>query len=171
MRLGPRIEASAAGQAALSLLMAVLIGAVVVWNMPLGRAKEALVPAAGTVVQAVGLEQDWGLFAPNPRDSSVGVHATVTYRDGRRRRWEPPPFGHLLAPYRTYRWQKFVERLRADAYRRMWEPFARWVAREHGPGVARVVLTRTFRPALRPGDPGPPPPALGAFDFYRLEIE
>ena len=169
MGLSLRIERSDAGQAVLSALMAVLIAAVLVWNMPRGRAKDALLPAAGTVVQAVGLEQDWGLFAPDPRDASVGVVATITYGDGRTERWVPPDFGHVLAPYRTYRWQKFVERLRADDYRGMWDPFARWVAREHGPGVRRVVLTRTFRPVRRPGDPGPRPP-VQRFDYHRLEL-
>jgi hypothetical protein len=167
--LSHRIERSPAGQVALSALMVLLIVVLLVWNMPRGQAKDALVPAAGTVVQAVGLEQDWGLFAPDPRDASVGVLATVTFRDGRTERWAPPDFGRVLAPYRTYRWQKFVERLRADDYRRMWEPFARWVAREHGPGVRRVVLTRTFRPVRRPGDPARRPPTQ-RYDFYRLEL-
>jgi hypothetical protein len=164
-----RVERSPLGQAFLTLVMAVLVGALLVWNLPPGPAKEALLPAAGRVVQAAGLEQDWGLFAPEPRGSTVGVFATITHADGRTERWDPPDRGLILAPYRTYRWQKYVERLRDDRYERMWEPTARWIGREAGPDVTRVVLTRTFRGAVTPGDPGPRP-ATEHFSFYTLEL-
>lgn len=159
------IERSPVGQVLLTALMALLVGVLLIWNMPWGEGKRALIPVAGAVVQAAGLEQDWGLFAPNPRDASVGVYATVHYVDGRTARWYPPEGGFLVSPYRDYRWQKLVERLRSDDYQRMWRPFAEWVAREHGPGVRRVVLTRTFRPVVRPGDPGPRP-AVDTYDFH-----
>lgn len=164
-----RLERSRAGQALLTLVMAVLVAAVLVWNMPGGRAKQALLPTAGAIVQGAGFEQDWGLFAPEPRDSSVGIVATVTYADGRTERWTPPAKGVLLMPYRTYRWQKFVERLRADDYERLWAPFARWVAREHGDDVTGVTLTRTFRPVLVPGDEGPRP-ARRRFTFHTEDL-
>lgn len=167
--MSQRLERSPRGQVFLTLVMAVIVAAVLVWNMPAGRARDALLPVAGRIVQPVGLEQDWGLFAPEPRGSSVSMFATITHRDGRTERWEPPEGGLFLAPYRTYRWQKFVERLRADDYERMWNPTARWIARQAGPGVTRVVLTRRFRPVVVPGEDGPRP-AAELFSYFTLEL-
>ena len=157
------------GQAVLGALMAVVVGCLVLWNLPAGPPHDAVRPTVGPVVQALGLEQDWALFAPDPRGFSVGVYATVTFRDGRTQRWVPPHNGLLLTPYRTYRWQKYVERLRADDYAALWDPTARWVARQAGSGVVRVVLTRTFQDAQVPGSAGPRP-AVGRYDFYTLDL-
>jgi hypothetical protein len=167
---GERLEQSPAVQGVLTVVMAVVVGSLVLWNLPAGRAKEATRPTAGTFVQALGMEQDWALFAPNPRSYSVGVYATITHRDGRTETWVPPHNGLLLAPYRTYRWQKYVERVRADDYSNIWEPTARWLAREHGGSdVTKVVLTRTFQDAQVPGSKGGRP-KVGRFDFYTLDL-
>jgi hypothetical protein len=169
VRWGERFEQNPAVQGALTVLALLLVGSIVLWNLPAGRPRDATRPAAGAVVQGLGLEQDWALFAPNPRSYSVGVYATITHRSGRVETWVPPHNGLLLAPYRTYRWQKYVERLRGDDYSGLWEPTARWLAREHGGDVTRVVLTRTFQEAKAPGAKGPRA-ALGRFDFYTLDI-
>ena len=169
MTWGERFESSVFGQALLSLLMLVLVVGVVLWNLPAGKPHDLVRPVVGPVIQAVGLEQDWALFAPEPRSFGVGVYATVTYRDGRVEIWEPPHNGQFLTPYRTYRWQKYVERLRADDYAALWDPTARWVARQAGHDVVRVVLTRTFRDVAVPGD-GKPRPVAGRYDFYTLDL-
>jgi len=169
VRWGERFEQSPAVQGALTVVMVVLVGSLLLWNLPAGRPRDATRPTAGALVQAVGLEQDWALFAPDPRSYSVGVYATITHRGGRTEVWVPPHNGLLLAPYRTYRWQKYVERLRADDYSNLWEPTARWIAREHGTDVTRVVLTRTFQEAQVPGTKGPRA-AKGTYDFYTLDL-
>jgi hypothetical protein len=169
MRWGQRVEASPAGQVVLTAVMAVLVGSVLLWNLPAGRPHDAVRPVVGPVVQAAGLEQDWALFAPDPRAFGVSTYATVTHRDGRTQTYRPPHNGLLLAPYSTYRWQKYVERLRADSYSGLWAPTARWIARQYGDDVVKVVLTRTFRDVVAPGTGGPRP-ALGRFDFYVLDL-
>ena len=153
----------------LSLLMLVVVTCLVLWNLPAGKPHDLVRPVVGPAIQAVGLEQDWALFAPDPRSFGVGVYATVTHRDGRLQTWTPPHNGLLVTPYRTYRWQKYVERLRADDYANLWEPTARWVARQAGRGVTKVVLTRTFRDAAVPGD-GKARPTAGRYDFYTLDL-
>ena len=167
--MGERFEQSAVGRAVLTAVMALLVVAVVIWNLPAGKPRDAVRPAAAHVLNPIGLDQDWALFAPDPRAFSVGVFARVTFRDGSERVMTPPHNGHLLAPYRTYRWQKYVERLRADDYGSLWEPTARWVADEAGGDVARVVLVRTFRDAVTPGTAGPRVPAK-EFAFYTLDL-
>ncbi len=168
MRWGERVEQHPVGQAVIGLGMAALVGLLVLWNLPAGPAHDLAQPVVRPAVQAIGLEQDWALFAPDPRGFSVGVYATVTFADGRVQAWVPPHNGLLVSPYRTYRWQKYVERLRADDYAGLWEPTARWVARQAGPGVVRVVLTRTFQDVQAPGTSTRPTP--GRYDFYTLEL-
>lgn len=167
--MGERFESSLVGRVAITLLMAVLAVAVVIWNMPAGRPREALRPAAAHVLYPIGLDQDWALFAPDPRAFSVGVYARIMYADGRERIRVPPHNGRVLAPYRSYRWQKYVERLRADDYASLWEPTARWIARDAGPGVTKVVLVRTFRDAVVPGS-GEARVPRGEYAFYTLEL-
>jgi hypothetical protein len=167
--VGERFESSTAGRVVLTLLMAVLAVAVLIWNLPAGPARDEVRPAAAHVLYPIGLDQDWALFAPDPRSFSVGVYARITYADGHTRIRVAPHNGHLLAPYRTYRWQKYVERLRADDYQSLWEPTARWIAREAGPDVTKVELVRTFRDAVTPGKAGPRVDR-GEFGFYTLDL-
>jgi hypothetical protein len=169
MRLGVRVEQNPYVQGALTVFVAGVMATVLLWNIPPGPPRDQLRPTVGPVMHSLALEQDWALFAPDPRGFTVGVFATVTFRDGHTERWVPPHNGLLLAPYRTYRWQKYVERVRADDYQGLWEPTARWVARQAGGDVTKVVLTRTFQQAKAPGAKGPRTPA-GSFDFYTLEL-
>lgn len=169
VRIGQRIESSPVGQAVIGAFCVLIVLAVLGWNLPAGRPHDRAVRLFGPTAQALGLEQDWALFAPDPRSFGVGVYATLTYSDGHTQRWAPPHNGLLVSPYRTYRWQKYVERLRGDDYSGIWEPTARWIAREHGSDVTKVVLTRTFQEAKVPGAGGPRP-ALGRYDFYTLDL-
>ncbi|MDT7547216.1 MAG: hypothetical protein QOE99_3326 [Actinomycetota bacterium] len=167
--VGERVETSPVGRAVITLLMAVLAVSVLLWNMPAGRPRDVVRPTPAHVLFPLGLDQDWALFAPDPRAFSVGVFARITYADGRERIRVPPHNGHLLAPYRSYRWQKYVERLRADEYSNLWEPTARWIARDAGPGVTKVVLVRTFQDAVTPGS-HKQRPKQGQFAFYTLDL-
>jgi len=152
--VGERFESSTIGGVVLTAIMAVLAAAVLVWNLPTGGLRAKVVPAAALVLYPVGLDQNWALFAPEPRRFSVGLYARVSYADGREQIWTPPAPGQLLEPYRTYRWQKFAERARADENPQLWEATARWLTRELGPGVIKVVLVRTFQEAVTPGSGG-----------------
>jgi hypothetical protein len=169
VRWGERLEQNPVVQGILTILMLALLLCVVFWNLPAGQPRSSTRPLSGTVVQALGLEQDWALFAPTPRAYSVGVYATITHADGRVETWVPPHNGLVFAPYRTYRWQKYVERLRGDEYSGLWEPTARWLAHKYGPGVTKVVLTRTFQEAKVPGTKGARP-GVGKYDFYTLDV-
>jgi len=167
--VGERFESSTVGRVVLTVVMAVLAAAVLLWNLPAGRPRDAVRPAAAHVLLPIGLDQDWSLFAPEPRGFSVGVFARITYVDGRQRIRVPPHNGHLLAPYRTYRWQKYVERLRADDFSNLWDPTARWIADEAGADVAKVELVRTFQDVVIPGSSQARKPA-GEFTFYTLDL-
>ncbi|MDQ2728259.1 MAG: hypothetical protein M3Y91_10450 [Actinomycetota bacterium] len=169
VRWGETIERSVAGQVALAVLMVVIVVSLLLWNMPAGRPRTSVGHAVNPVVQAVGLEQSWALFAPAPPQYGIAVYATVTYPDGHTKKLTPPHNGLLLSPYRTYRWQKYVEKLTADADSFMWEPAARWFAQQAGGHVVKVVLTRIFRRVVTPGDSTSRPPRQH-YDFYTLSL-
>ena len=167
--MGERFESSTFGRVVLTAFMTVLAAAVLMWNLPTSGLRANVVPTAALVLYPVGLDQNWALFAPDPRKFSVGLYARVSYADGREEIWTPPARGHLLAPYRTYRWQKFTERARADRNPQLWGATARWLTRELGPGVVKVVLVRTFQEAVTPGSGGVRErPA--EFSYYTLRV-
>lgn len=164
-----RFESSTLGRCILTALFAAFTAAILVWNMPASGLRDALTPVAARALFPLGLEQDWAMFAPDPRNTSLGIYALVTYDDGRQVTWRPPARGVIIAPYRTYRWQKYVERVVTDAYQYLWEPTARWIAREVGPGVTRVDLVRTWQWVVTPGS-GQSRPQPEQYDFYTLEL-
>lgn len=166
--MGERFERSVAGRVLLTVVMAALSVAVLAWNLPEGPVRDHVRPVAGRVLLPLGLDQDWALFAPEPRGFSVGLYARLSYTDGSERVLTLPERGRVLAPYRTYRWQKYVERARADEYSLLWEPTARWFADRGGQGVTRVELVRTFRDNVVPGSRAPRPGGR-EFVFFVLE--
>lgn len=149
--------------------MVVVVVSVVLWNMPAGRPRVKVSHVVDPIIQAVGLDQNWALFAPNPRNYGIGISATVTYRDGRVKHLSPPHNGLILSPYRTYRWQKYDENLNMETHAALWAPAARWYARAAGGHPVKVVLTRTFRYVTVPGDAGSRPPRQH-YDFYTLNL-
>lgn len=163
--MGTDFESSAVGKALISLLMLVLLGSLVLWNLPEGKPRKEARDVVGKVLMPVGLDQDWSVFAPAPRTFTVGFRATVTYEDGSTRTWRPPEVGKVIAPYRTYRWQKYDERIRADDFEPYWNEAAEFIARETGPHVVKVVLLRDFQPAVVPGS-GRARPANQTIPFY-----
>jgi hypothetical protein len=62
-----RLESSRAGRAAISVFILVTIASVVVWNLPSSALKEEALRVTGPYVRATGLNQNWGVFSPNPR--------------------------------------------------------------------------------------------------------
>ncbi len=169
VRWGETVERSVAGQVALAFLMVVIVVSLVLWNMPDGRPRTGVGHAVNPVIQAVGLEQTWVLFAPDPRPYGIAIYATVTYQDGHTKKMMLPHNGVFLNPYRTYRWQKYVESLAEDQNSGLWNPAARWFARQAGGHVVKVVLTREFRQVVIPGA-GTLRPPRGHYDFYTLSL-
>ena len=59
------------------------------------------------------------------------------------------------ANLRYYRWRKWLERVRSDDYRDIWEPTARWIASLYDDQarrpVVRVELVRRFHDNVRRG--------------------
>ena len=90
-----RVARSRVGQGILSVLIVILVGATVAWNLPPGRGpvrrREARRFGPGVAcgrarLYALGLDQEWGVFAP-PRQQVIGLQARIEYADGTESTW------------------------------------------------------------------------------------
>jgi hypothetical protein len=146
------------GRVALSIVLLALVLTVVGWNLPGGAPRDDAHDLTRPVVYALGLDQSWAVFSPNPSTTSVFVHGEVTFADGTTMRFDFPDDGPWLGAYREYRWRKYERRLRLDRQRRLWSPAATWIARQvasEDRPVTEVVLVRRFSTTPDPGSGDP----------------
>jgi hypothetical protein len=162
-----KLEASRAGRLLLSAFVIVTVGSLVVWNLPGSKLREEGMRVARPYVYATGLDQNWGVFAPNPRSVTMEMYARVTYADDSHRIWHVPSGGPVLGAYWDFRWRKFVEWATQDANKDLWPLTADFVAREEidaGRRPVRVELVRRWHDILAPGSN----PARGPWREYRF---
>ena len=173
-RLQERIESSAAGQIALSLFIAVTLAAVIVTNLPESLLRRNLSKVADPYLKATGLDQNWRIFAPHPRQTSLRLEARVRYEDGSVVAWQLPAGGDLVGAYWDYRWAKWIENVTQDANRRvLWRPAAEFVAAElsdEGRTPQSVTLVRRWQDLRPPGADGPDRARWRSYAFYTLTL-
>lgn len=168
--LSERFERSLIGRLAISVGVAILLLAEVGTHLPSSAFERSVGAPANRVLNVAASEQTWAVFAPNPRTTSLGLEAQITFADGSTARWTTPEGPAIGANLRFYRWRKWLERARADDQWPLWEPTAQWVASLYGDApspVVRVELIRRFHENVLDGDQ----PAWQAFTFYTLDLE
>ncbi|NMO88638.1 hypothetical protein [Actinomycetospora sp. TBRC 11914] len=139
-----RLERTTRGRVLISVVIVVLLGTVLVVNMPDSITKRALLHAASPVANVLGLDQGWAVYAPSPRKESTYLEARVLERDGTTTTY-PVPMQHGLAEYWDYRWQRYADTLlNGPDNKPRWAPYARWVADQdraagHSPTVVTLV--------------------------------
>jgi hypothetical protein len=164
-----RLEGSTAGRVLLSIFIGFVVLGIVVFDLPESTLKSTASKATEPVINALGLNQNWNVFAPDPRRQSIFIEARVTMSDGSHRTWRPYVGGDLLGSYRDYRWGKYAENVRLDRNRQLWPALAEWVARHEGGGrlrVRRVVLVRHWRNVQPPGSRTSEGPRM-TYAFYK----
>ena len=103
----------------------------VVTNLPESLLRRKLSKVADPYLKATGLDQNWRIFAPNPRQTSLRLEARVRYDDGSVVVWRPPAGGDLVGAYWDYRWRKWLENVTVDPEREaLWRPAAMFAARQ-----------------------------------------
>jgi hypothetical protein len=154
--LGQRFEGSRAGEAAISVLVVVVLLIGVVWSLPDAELKRRVAPVLQPVASATGLEQDWRVYAPEPLRRLEFVEVRVIMADGDQRVWTNPRGDRVVGAFAWYRWQKLKENLvRQPAIR---AGVAHWVVhRLTGPSERAVRVQMLLRTELlpAPGSGGP----------------
>jgi hypothetical protein len=157
--LSERVERSPVGRIIISGGIVLLLLAQVATHLPEGSALHSAVgDRADTAVRLVASEQQWGVFAPDPRMTSLRIEGRITYEDGSTEVWHLPEGPRVGANLRYYRWRKWLERVRSDDYKSLWGPTARWPAEEHSHGpspVATAEPLRLFHANTLQGEPLP----------------
>ncbi|MGH3937051.1 MAG: hypothetical protein ACRDTG_00215 [Pseudonocardiaceae bacterium] len=159
---------------AISLLSVAVVAGTILANVPeysaIGRTYE---PVMRTFGRITGLEQGWGVFAPDPRVHTFEVYATVEFDDGSTARWQPPAGDPFLSAYRIYRWRKWVEYARSDdGEATLWLPTAVFIARQADGGGRRPVhvsLVRRWRETPTLGTPWAEP-GWKEFTYFSLDV-
>ncbi len=168
-----RLEESAAGRGMLSTLIVVTLIAIVAINLPQSELRRQLLRPGQPYLNALGVDQNWSLFAPDPRRVVIDVSASVAYDDGRSVRWSFPHDDAVIGTYRDYRWRKWEENLISPLNAApLWRSAALWAAGQEtrsGHAVTGVSLIERFAPLAPPGVT----PSVGPTQqrvFYRLRL-
>jgi hypothetical protein len=148
-----RFEASSVGRLMLTAFVIFTVGGVIVWNLPGSELRRQAAPIVQPYFNAAGLDQGWGVFAPDPRGVTNDMLAQLDYADGTQLTWRFPVGEPVLAPYRYFRWQKWSEHVSFDEPT-LWRPAALWLARTHpldGQLPVRVTVIERWYDDLAPG--------------------
>jgi hypothetical protein len=147
-----RIERTPLGQGLLSALILIILITAVAWCVPDSALRRTVKSVASPVAYVAGLDQYWGVFAPDPPRRLEYVDVVVTLRSGRVVVWNIPHGDPVIGHYSTYHWHKLKENLvRVPSLR---PALARWVARTvAGPagGATRVRIVLRTVPLPPPG--------------------
>lgn len=146
--IGERIERSASVWIVIPILIVAALLAQVVTHLPSSSAVAGeLGPGAEHAVRIAALESQWEVFAPNPRSTSLKLEGRVTFEDGSTAVWHLPEGARIGENLRYYRWRKWLERVRSDDLRNLWEPTCQWIASLYDDldtAVEKVQLVRLF---------------------------
>ena len=155
---------------AISALIVLVLLAEIGVHLPASAVDREVSPSANRVIRLLAAEQAWGVFAPDPRGTSLAIEGRVTFADGSTAVWHLPDGAAIGENLRFYRWRKWLERVRSDSYTDIWDPTARWIASlydDRDSAVVRVELVRRFKENSI-DDPQPP---WQEFTYYTLELE
>ena len=124
------IERSVAAQIVIGVLIVAALLVQLITHLPDGSAVRgrARRERATAWSGSAAMESQWGVFAPNPRSTSLKIEGRVTFEDGSTATWHLPDGARIGANLRYYRWRKWLERVRSDDFRTLWEPTCEWIA-------------------------------------------
>jgi len=144
-----------------------------VWNLPQSRLRNYLATVARPVIGVSGLDQNWAVFAPDPRRQVFEVEARIIYVDGSSETWRPPDADKVVGAYRIYRWRKWAEWVRLDNHRSLWRPAAIYALchrARNEVAVRRVTLIRRWYDLEPPGRARALPTIWHAFPYFSINL-
>jgi hypothetical protein len=147
-----RLEGSDLGRVLISAFLVLTLVAIVTLNLPWQyqtELKRQLSRVATPYSKATGVEQNWSVFAPTPRDSTLRFSARIRFADGSHADWRPDFGDPYIGEFSGEHWVKWQEAaVRPDFLAIVARPSAIWLARRFatdGRRPVEVSFTRTFR--------------------------
>lgn len=167
-----RLESSVAGRVAISAFLVATLFSLLIWNLPDSEIKRKSLTVVRPYVTALSLEQNWGVFAPDPRRETLDFFARVSYADGTEEELRAPDGGPLVGSYWDYHWWKWIESATNDKRQGLWKPAAVWFARRATTDERRPVRVRLVRRwyELFPPGPGPDHGEWNEVVYYTLRV-
>ena len=171
--LQERFERSRVGRVLISLFVLATLVTVLTANLPASRLQSVLLRADHPYLNAADLEQNWGVFAPDPRTQTVEVMARVQFADGSQETWQIPARDPVVGEYIDYRWRKWEEWVVSPSYAFLYRPGAIYAARrlatpERQP--VRVGLIDRSHQITVPGQAATSLPGSTDHTYYTLKI-
>jgi hypothetical protein len=154
-----RFEESSGGHILISIFVVVTLLAVLTANLPVSRIQDLLLTAGHRFIYGTGLDQNWGVFSPDPRRETIHVTATVSFADGSQAKWQIHRRDPVLGSYVDYHWLKWAEFVVDPQFQQfLGRRFSVFVARRlatpsHRP--VKVVLTNRWHALQPPGSHQP----------------
>lgn len=152
--LGGRFEESPTGRAVISVGLVFALLAFLSSNLPASEIQRRLNRVVHPVRDAIGLDQNWSVFAPDPRSETWRIRADISLSDGSSVRWVIPDGDAFIGEYRFYRWKKYAEGVYQRNRSAAWPHLALWLVRQTDRPdrhPVRVELTRMWSPFNPPG--------------------
>jgi hypothetical protein len=94
---------------AISAFLVVHLGAVVIINLPPSALRQALISTAAHYLMPIGLDQAWGMFAPNPVPHSMTLEAMTVDKNGIQRTFVFPKMT-------DFSWWRAIPRVRHSKF-------------------------------------------------------
>ena len=146
----------------ISLFVVVTVLTVLTANLPASRLDSLLLTVDHPYLNGLYFSQNWGVFAPDPRQQSLDVYAQVAFADGTQRTWHIPARNAAVGEYIDYRWRKWEEWVSSPSYAFLYRPGAVYIARSLATPQERPIRVTLFdrtSPITLPGQPALPAPA------------
>jgi hypothetical protein len=148
----PQKKPSRFNEVAISLLVGVILLTSILSCIPRSTVKDVVAPVLSPVARATGLDQHWGVFAPNPPRVFAQLEVRVLMSDGEVRVWRPQEDDSMPGLY----WRKVKEEvIRRKEFR---PKLAAWVVRhltKSGERPTRVVMIADIESMPLPGKGSP----------------
>ena len=129
--LQERFERTSVGRILISLFLIVTFVTLLTANLPESRLQSVLLDADRYYVYGAGLDESWGVFAPDPRREVIEVSARVAFADGSTKTFHVRKRDPVIGEYVDYRWLKWVEYVVSPASAdQLWKPAAAYFARK-----------------------------------------
>ncbi len=143
------------------------------------RALSAVKDGLSRYATALGLRQDWMMFAPNPMRENTFIDAEIICRSGRKHIWTFPQMQELgyAERYAKERYRKFAnERLWVKENAAIWPDAARFIARlnrdpSDPPQTVKLAHYRSVIPWAPPPGEQPPPERWERDVFFTYTVK